>query len=170
MINELNESDAEKRPIGQKASSSRQLVILGVTCLIFAIWAIVNQVRNQNLNNRLSEIESTSAMTLDSLRAISETMRFRFDQQYRIRDSLERILRPLEPYRPLVGMLNYRDSVQASLPFVSGDRVLVLPDSIPAIVKQVLLTGSGNSFSIDYIVVLKGGVERSVPSLLLEKK
>ena len=165
-----NESGTDKDLVKTEKGISKQMLMLGLVAVVFAVWAIVNQVRNRTLRDKIEAMETSNSMAIDSLRAASESLFREFNRQNSMRDSLERILRPLEPYRPLVGMLNYRDSVQSALPFSAGDRVIVLPDTIPAIIKEVLLTGTGNSFSIEYLVVLKGGVERSVPALLLEKK
>ena len=71
------------------------------------------------------------------------------------------------PYRPIIGMLSFRDSVQRELPFKVGSIVSLKPDSAIAVIKDILISGSDYEFSIQYRVITKSRIELLVtPSLI----
>jgi hypothetical protein len=158
-----------ERPANSNNTRNVALALAGLS-IIFLVWAIYNQKKIGQINEAMQQLAGTNAIMLDSIRKENERVKVAFGNMTKTRDSLERILIPLQPYRPLVGMLLFRDSVQSSLPFKVGDKVLYVPDSSSAIVKEVRITGAGPAFGIDYVVVLKGGIEKSVPSILLEQR
>lgn len=74
------------------------------------------------------------------------------------------------PYRPLIGMLSFRDSVQRQLPFKVGNIVYLKPDSTLAVIKDIIISGSDYEFSIQYKVITKSRNELLVTPALINKK
>ncbi len=138
-----------------------------VSIVVVTVWGTVNQIRLNKLDEHAGRVAASCALALDSLRTSESRALQGLRGAIHVNDSLLGILEPMEPYRPLVAMLAYRDSVQRGLPYAPGDRVICLPDSLPAIVREVHITGSGPSFGLNYSIALKGGEDRIVPAILL---
>ena len=76
----------------------------------------------------------------------------------------------LNPYRHLVGLLAFRDSVQRQLPFKVGSIVSLKPDSALAVIKDIIISGSDYEFSIQYRVITKSRNELLVTPELINKE
>ena len=80
------------------------------------------------------------------------------------------IIMRIMPYRPLIGMLSFRDSLQRQLPFKVGSIVSLKPDSAMAVIKDIIISGSDYEFSIQYRVITKTRNELLVTPALINKK
>ncbi|MFM7054766.1 MAG: hypothetical protein ACKOGP_10565 [Bacteroidota bacterium] len=152
----------------RKDKLRKPIFILSGVSLLLLVWAVLNQSRISELNEMLQSIKDGNAMAMDSVSSETRKLNSQLASASKSRDSLESILAPLQPYRSLVGMLMFRDSMQSGLPFKPGDKVLYVPDSLFGVVREIRIAGAGPSFNLEYMVVFKGGIEKSVPALLLE--
>lgn len=82
-------------------------------------------------------------------------------------DSALMILKGVENYFPFIGMLQYRDSVSAALPFRVGDIVLIKPDSLKAVVTDIITAGTSFSQSVQFKVMSRNKDERILDSSML---
>ena len=78
------------------------------------------------------------------------------------------LLKEYKPYQAVIRSAALRDSIYKLLPYKFGDAVLVMPDSIKAIVNSVQINGNASEYSIKYWVrTSKGNYEAiSISDLL----
>ncbi len=78
------------------------------------------------------------------------------------------LLKEYKPYQAVIRSAALRDSIYKLLPHKFGDAVLVMPDSIKAIVNSVQINGNASEYSIKYWVrTSKGNYEAiSISDLL----
>jgi outer membrane lipopolysaccharide assembly protein LptE/RlpB len=70
------------------------------------------------------------------------------------------LLKEYKPYQAVIRSAALRDSIYKLLPYKFGDAVLVMPDSIKAIVNSVQINGNASEYSIKYLVrTSKGNYE-----------
>lgn len=70
------------------------------------------------------------------------------------------LLKEYKPYQAVIRSAALRDSIYKLLPYKFGDAVLVMPDSIKAIVNSVQINGNASEYSIKYWVrTSKGNYE-----------
>ena len=129
-------------------------ILSGVSLLLLA-WALFNQSRISEMNQMLQSIKDGNALALDSASTESKRLSNVLARASKSRDSLEIVLAPLQPYRSMVGMLLFRDSMQSGLPYKPGDKVIYVPDSLFGVVREIRITGAGPSFNLEYLVVFK---------------
>jgi hypothetical protein len=158
----------EQTPERKYLSKNLTILLSGVLLLlIITNWVYLKKANN--LEDQIIQLSGKNALVLDSVLNNSRQIDLKYRNELRIKDSLEKELLPIQPYRALVGMLSFRDSVQMALPFKIGEKVTYLPDSTSAYVNEVRITGSGYSFGVYYLLVFKGGIEKVVPSHLIAK-
>lgn len=153
----------------RKYITKKGVIVLSSIFLLLLIALFVYINKSNQLEKQIISISGSSATKIDSMLQEIKKVKLDLVSEKRENDSLNKILIPLQPYRALVGMLSFRDSVQAELPFKIGEKVRYLPDSATAIVDEVNINGAGYSFNVNYSIIMKGNIQKNVPAHLIEK-
>jgi hypothetical protein len=138
---------------------------------------IISIIANYNYSNSLTDLEKKiidqSGKNSDAIKKVQDeisSLNLKYLKTKSSSDSMNLILTGIMPYRPLIGMLSFRDSVQRQLPFKVGNVVYLKPDSSLAVIKDILISGSDYEFSIQYRVITKSRNELLVTPALINKK
>jgi hypothetical protein len=172
----LDTDNQEKNnsPISPSSSKSG----LGRFIFGFILLAlIISIIANYNYSNSLTDLEKKiidqSGKNSDAIKKVQDeifSLNLKYLKTKSSSDSMNLILSGIMPYRPLIGMLSFRDSVQRQLPFKVGNVVYLKPDSSLAVIKDILISGSDYEFSIQYRVITKSRNELLVTPALINKK
>ena len=135
---------------------------------------IISIIANYNYSNSLADLEKKiidqSGKNTDAIKKLQDeisSLNTKYLKTQSSSDSMNLILMRIMPYRPLIGMLSFRDSVQRQLPFKVGNIVYLKPDSTLAVIKDIVIAGSDYEFSIQYRVITENRNEQLVtPSLI----
>lgn len=147
------------------------LLIVGVF-LLLVIGGLVYFLSNANKTiDQLKESaqfdKTKSAQELASLQQQLASSNSTLNITRYQRDSALTILQRVENYFPFIGMLQYRDSVSAALPFRVGDIVLIKPDSLKGVVTDIITAGTTFSQSVQFKVISRNKEERILDSSML---
>ena len=159
-------------------SPSRSISGLGRFVFGFILLAlIISIVANYNYSNSLTDLEKKiidqSGKNSDAIKKVQDeiySLNVKYLKTKSSSDSMNLILMRIIPYRPLIGMLSFRDSVQRQLPFKVGNIVYLKPDSSLAVIKDIVISGSDYEFSIQYRVITKSRNELLVTPALINIK
>ena len=111
--------------------------------------------------------KSKSAQELASLQDQLSNSNVALNKTRFQRDSALTIMKRVENYFPFIGMLQYRDSVSAALPFQVGDIVLIKPDSLKGVITDIVTSGTSFSQSVQFKVMNRNREERILDSSML---
>jgi len=147
------------------------LLIVGVFSLL-ALGGLVYSLSQANktidqLNKTAQLDKSKSAQDLASLQEQLSNSNSTLSKTRFQRDSAFTILKRIEDYFPFIGMLQYRDSVSAALPYQVGDIVLIKPDSVKGVITDIITGGTSFSQSVQFKVMSKNKEERILDSSML---
>ena len=152
------------------SKSSRGKFIFGFIALALIISLIVNYNYSNSLADLEKKIIDQSGKNTDAIKKLQDeisSLNTKYLKTQSSSDSMNLILMRIMPYRPLIGMLSFRDSVQRQLPFKVGNIVYLKPDSTLAVIKDIVIAGSDYEFSIQYRVITENRNEQLVtPSLI----
>ena len=166
----------EKNNSARSASSSkssRGKFIFGFIALALIISLIVNYNYSNSLTDLEKKIIDQSGKNSDAIKKLQDefsSLNSKYLKTQSSNDSMNLIIMRIMPYRPLIGILSFRDSVQRQLPFKVGSIVSLKPDSAIAVIKDILISGSDYEFSIQYKVITKSRNELLVTPALINKK
>lgn len=166
----------EKNNSARSASSSkssRGKFIFGFIALALIISLIVNYNYSNSLTDLEKKIIDQSGKNSDAIKKLQDefsSLNSKYLKTQSSNDSMNLIIMRIMPYRPLIGILYFRDSVQRQLPFKVGSIVSLKPDSAIAVIKDILISGSDYEFSIQYRVITKSRNELLVTPALINKK
>ena len=155
------------------AKSSRGKFIFGFIALALIISLIVNYNYSNSLTDLEKKIIDQSGKNSDAIKKLQDefsSLNSKYLKTQSSNDSMNLIIMRIMPYRPLIGILSFRDSVQRQLPFKVGSIVSLKPDSAIAVIKDILISGSDYEFSIQYKVITKSRNELLVTPALINKK
>jgi len=155
-------------PSSSKSSWGR--FIFGFTVLALIISIIANYNYSNSLTDLEKKIIDQSGKNSDAIKKVQDeisTLNVKYLKTKSSSDSLNLLLMGIMPYRPLIGMLSYRDSVQRQLPLKVGNVVHLKPDSSLAVIKDIVIAGSDYEFSIQYRVITKNRNELLVTPALI---
>ena len=166
----------EKNNSARSASSSkssRGKFIFGFIALALIISLIVNYNYSNSLTDLEKKIIDQSGKNSDAIKKLQDeisSLNSKYQKTQSSNDSMNLIIMRIMPYRPLIGILSFRDSVQRQLPFKVGSIVSLKPDSAIAVIKDIIISGSDYEFSIQYRVITKSRNEILVTPALINKK
>ena len=166
----------EKNNSARSASSSkssRGKFIFGFIALALIISLIVNYNYSNSLTDLEKKIIDQSGKNSDAIKKLQDefsSLNSKYLKTQSSNDSMNLIIMRIMPYRPLIGILSFRDSVQRQLPFKVGSIVSLKPDSAIAVIKDIIISGSDYEFSIQYRVITKSRNELLVTPALINKK
>jgi hypothetical protein len=172
----LDIDNQEKNNSARSASSSkssRGKFIFGFIALALIISLIVNYNYSNSLTDLEKKIIDQSGKNSDAIKKLQDefsSLNSKYLKTQSSNDSMNLIIMRIMPYRPLIGILSFRDSVQRQLPFKVGSIVSLKPDSAIAVIKDILISGSDYEFSIQYRVITKSRNELLVTPALINKK
>jgi len=155
------------------SKSSRGKFIFGFIALALIISLIVNYNYSNSLTDLEKKIIDQSGKNSDAIKKLQDefsSLNLKYLKTQSSNDSMNLIIMGIMPYRPLIGILSFRDSVQRQLPFKVGSIVSLKPDSAIAVIKDILISGSDYEFSIQYRVITKSRNELLVTPALINKK
>jgi hypothetical protein len=147
------------------------LLIVGVFSLL-SLGGLVYSLSQANKTiNQLNEAaqldKSKSAQDLATLQEQLSNSNSTLNKTRFQRDSALTILKRVENYFPFIGMLQYRDSVSAALPYEVGDIVLIKPDSLKGVITDIITGGTSFSQSVQFKVMNRNKEERVLDSSML---
>ena len=147
------------------------LLIAGVFSLL-VLGGLVYSLSQANktidqLNKTAQLDKSKSAQDLASLQEQLANSNSTLNKTRFQRDSAFTILKRVENYFPFIGMLQYRDSVSAALPYQVGDIVLIKPDSLKGVITDIITGGNSFSQSVQFKVMNRNKEERLYDSSML---
>jgi hypothetical protein len=147
------------------------LLIVGVFSLL-SLGGLVYSLSQANktidqLNEAAQLDKSKSAQDLATLQEQLSNSNSTLNKTRFQRDSALTILKRVENYFPFIGMLQYRDSVSAALPYEVGDIVLIKPDSIKGVITDIITGGTSFSQSVQFKVMNRNKEERVLDSSML---
>ena len=152
------------------SKSSRGKFVFGFIVLALIISIIANYNYSNSLTDLQKKIIDQSGKNSDAIKKVQNeisSLNAKYLKTQSSSDSMNLILMRIMPYRPLIGMLSFRDSVQRQLPFKVGNIVYLKPDSTLAVIKDIVIAGSDYEFSIQYRVITENRNEQLVtPSLI----
>ena len=166
----------EKNNSARSASSSkssRGKFIFGFIALALIISLIVNYNYSNSLTDLEKKIIDQSGKNSDAIKKLQDeisSLNSKYQKTQSSNDSMKLIIMRIMPYRTLIGILSFRDSMQKQLPFKVGSIVSLKPDSAIAVIKDILISGSDYEFSIQYRVITKSRNELLVTPALINKK
>ena len=166
----------EKNNSAILASSSKKSMskfIFGFIALALIISLIVNYNYSNSLTDLEKKIIDQSGKNSDAIKKVQEeisSLNLKNLKTQSSNDSMNLIIMRIMPYRPLIGMLSFRDSLQRQLPFKVGSIVSLKPDSAMAVIKDIIISGSDYEFSIQYRVITKTRNELLVTPALINKE
>jgi len=155
------------------SKSSRGKFIFGFIALALIISLIVNYNYSNSLTDLEKKIIDQSGKNSDAIKKLQDeisSLNSKYLKTQSSNDSMNLIIMGIMPYRPLIGILSFRDSMQRQLPFKVGSIVSLKPDSAIAVIKDILISGSDYEFSIQYRVITKSRNELLVTPALINKK
>ena len=155
------------------SKSSRGKFVFGFIVLALIISIIANYNYSNSLTDLQKKIIDQSGKNSDAIKKVQNeisSLNAKYLKTQSSSDSMNLILMRIMPYRPIIGMLSFRDSVQRELPFKVGSIVSLKPDSAIAVIKDILISGSDYEFSIQYRVITKTRNELLVTPALINKK
>lgn len=156
-----------------RSKSSWGRFVFGFIVLALIISIIVNYNYSNSLADLEKKIIDQSGKNTDAIKKLQDeisSLNTKYLKTQSSSDSMNLILMRIMPYRPLIGMLSFRDSVQRQLPFKVGNIVYLKPDSTLAVIKDIIISGSDYEFSIQYKVITKSRNELLVTPALINKK
>jgi hypothetical protein len=147
------------------------LLIVGVFSLL-SLGGLVYSLSQANktidqLNEAAQLDKSKSAQDLATLQEQLSNSNSTLNKTRFQRDSALTILKRVENYFPFIGMLQYRDSVSAALPYEVGDIVLIKPDSLKGVITDIITGGTSFSQSVQFKVMNRNKEERVLDSSML---
>jgi len=147
------------------------LLIVGVFSLL-SLGGLVYSLSQANktidqLNEAAQLDKSKSAQDLAALQEQLSNSNSTLNKTRFQRDSALTILKRVENYFPFIGMLQYRDSVSAALPYEVGDIVLIKPDSLKGVITDIITGGTSFSQSVQFKVMNRNKEERVLDSSML---
>ena len=155
------------------SKSSRGKFVFGFIVLALIISIIANYNYSNSLTDLQKKIIDQSGKNSDAIKKVQNeisSLNAKYLKTQSSSDSMNLILMRIMPYRPIIGMLSFRDSVQRELPFKVGSIVSLKPDSAIAVIKDILISGSDYEFSIQYRVITKSRNELLVTPALINIK
>ena len=155
------------------SKSSRGKFVFGFIVLALIISIIANYNYSNSLTDLQKKIIDQSGKNSDAIKKVQNeisSLNAKYLKTQSSSDSMNLILIRIMPYRPIIGMLSFRDSVQRELPFKVGSIVSLKPDSAIAVIKDILISGSDYEFSIQYRVITKSRIELLVTPALINIK
>lgn len=155
------------------SKSSRGKFVFGFIVLALIISIIANYNYSNSLTDLQKKIIDQSGKNSDAIKKVQNeisSLNAKYLKTQSSSDSMNLILMRIMPYRPIIGMLSFRDSVQRELPFKVGSIVSLKPDSAIAVIKDILISGSDYEFSIQYRVITKSRIELLVTPALINIK
>ena len=155
------------------SKSSRGKFIFGFIALALIISLIVNYNYSNSLTDLEKKIIDQSGKNSDAIKKLQDeisSLNSKYQKTQSSNDSMKLIIMRIMPYRPLIGILSFRDSLQRQLPFKVGSIVSLKPDSAMAVIKDIIISGSDYEFSIQYRVITKTRNELLVTPALINKK
>ena len=155
------------------SKSSRGKFIFGFIALALIISLIVNYNYSNSLTDLEKKIIDQSGKNSDAIKKLQDefsSLNSKYLKTQSSNDSMNLIIMRIMPYRPLIGILSFRDSVQRQLPFKVGSIVSLKPDSAIAVIKDIIISGSDYEFSIQYRVITKTRNELLVTPALINKE
>ena len=170
-IDNQEKNNSASSPSSSK--SSRGKFIFGFIALALIISLIVNYNYSNSLTDLEKKIIDQSGKNSDAIKKLQDeisSLNSKYQKTQSSNDSMKLIIMRIMPYRPLIGILSFRDSVQRQLPFKVGSIVSLKPDSAIAVIKDILISGSDYEFSIQYKVITKSRNELLVTPALINKK
>ena len=158
-------------PSRSKGNWGKFAFVVVIIALIISI--VINSNDSKSIDSLKQELNIQSGKNSEEIKKIQNELsaiNLKYLKTEFGRDSLKLILMGLNPYRPLVGLLSFRDSVQRQLPFKVGSIVSLKPDSAIAVIKDIIISGSDYEFSIQYRVITKTRNELLVTPALINKE
>lgn len=129
----------KERPIRWILTSIALLLLLGALIYQYASQRRILEQRSANLDLELQ----------DKIRAL--------EQETARANQLESQLKDYRAYDAIIQSSRIREALYRQLPLAAGDRVLILPDSMPGVVQGVTVSGNALEYSIRYRVRGKDG-------------
>lgn len=128
------------------------------TLIIFIILFLNYKNESLELEKKVKNIDSLYNERSLSLKISNKT-----------KDSLNSVLKVIEPYRPLTGAMFFRDSIMNSISFKPGQIVMLKPDSIKVVIEKVIIEGGKYEHSIKFDVIYKDRTHEIVnPDILFK--
>lgn len=137
-----------------KQDNKNKWIVLTIALLLIAIAGWYFTYNNlQKASTELHQLKSSNKLVNEELQKSMLQLQTNLNRVNFERDSIGKRLSKADPYYPYIGMLQYRDSVCAQLPFRAGDIVLIKPDSVKGVIAEVLVSGSSLAQMVQYRVV-----------------
>lgn len=155
----------------QHPNYRKYLLMVGVfSLLVIAVLIYLLSTANKTIDNLKESAQldkSKSAQDLATLQQQLSSSNSTLNITRYQRDSALTILKRVESYFPFIGMLQYRDSVSAALPYGIGDIVLVKPDSLKGVITDVITGGTSFSQSVQFKIMTRNKEERLYDASML---
>ena len=129
----------KERPVRWILTSIALLLLLGALIYQYASQRRILQERSAGLEQELRE--KNLALEQATARA----------------NQLDSTLQDYRAYDAIIQSSRIREALYRQLPLAAGDRVLILPDSMPGVVQGVTVSGNAMEYSIRYRVRGKDG-------------
>ena len=169
-LNNLQNITPENSARGFKNNKKKYFFVFIVFTLIISV--IVNYNYSKSLDSIKKQLSDQSGKNSEDIKRLQNgifALNAKYFKMQANRDSMQLVLLKLNPYRPLVGLLAFRDSVQSLLPFKVGSIVYLKPDSALAVIKDIVISGSDYEFNIQYRVITKSRSELLLNPALINK-
>lgn len=128
-----------QRPLRWILTSIALLLLLGLLVYQYAAQRRILEDRTADLEKTLRE--RTTALQQATARA----------------EQLDSALKDYRAYDAIIQSSRIREALYRQLPLAAGDRVLILPDSMPGVIQAVTVSGNAMEYSIRYRVRQKDG-------------
>jgi molybdopterin converting factor small subunit len=129
----------KQKPLRWILTSIALLLLLGALIYQYASQRRILQQRSADLDQELQ----------DKVRA--------WEKEKARADQLDSQLQEYRAYDAIIQSSRIREALYRQLPLAAGDKVLILPDSMPGVVQAVTVSGNAMEYSIRYRVRGKDG-------------
>lgn len=126
----------------------KALYIIIFCFMLFTIILSIVAVSGWKSNSELSR----EIIKKDSLYNIKNT---NLNYATKTRDSLNRVLTGIEPYRGLTDAMLFRDSSLMKIPYQVGQVVYLKPDSARVVINKVIIEGGKYEYFVGFSVVFE---------------
>jgi len=130
--------------------SKNQLYKISISILLISLIVYIIYEKNQLASFKLDNNSQKNTLENEIL-----VLKSQFQEKDRLSKNLEVRLSAYQKYDQFIQLSRLRDSITTALPFKYGQRVLILPDSLPGIINSISINANASEYSIKYIVKMK---------------
>lgn len=130
--------------------SKNQLYKISISILVIAFVVYIVYEKNQLASFKLDNNSQKNTLENEIL-----VLKRQFQEKDRFSKNLQDQLSAYQKYDQFIQLSRLRDSITMTLPFKYGQRVLILPDSLPGIINSISINANASEYSIKYIVKMK---------------